>query len=76
MRKELFGKGIFIRLRKNTLQLVVAKRKFRRFLRGCRDEWHGDPPKLEERRRVGFVEFRFDITQLAAGSFIVFEGMG
>jgi len=26
----------------------------------CRDEWHGDPPKLEERRRVGFGEFRFD----------------
>jgi len=36
----------------------------------CRDEWRGDPPKLEERRRVGFGEFRFDTPQLAAGSFI------
>jgi hypothetical protein len=27
-------------------------------------------PKLEERRRVGFGEFRFDTPQLAAGSFI------
>jgi hypothetical protein len=36
----------------------------------CRDEWHGDPPKLEERRRVGFDEFRFDTPKLAAGSFI------
>jgi len=38
--------------------------------RGCRDEWRGDPPKLEERRRVGFGEFRFDTPKLAAGSFI------
>ena len=31
----------------------------------CRDEWRGDPPKLEERRRVGFGEFRFDTPQPA-----------
>jgi hypothetical protein len=36
----------------------------------CRDVWHGDPLKLEERRRVSFGEFRFDTLQLAAGSFI------
>jgi len=36
----------------------------------CRDEWGGDPSKLEERSRVGFGEFRFDTPQLAAGSFI------
>ena len=30
-------------------------------------------PKLEERRLVGFNEFRFDTPQLAAGSFIVIE---
>jgi len=36
----------------------------------CRDEWHGDPPKLKERRRVGFGEFRSDTPHLAVGSFI------
>jgi hypothetical protein len=25
----------------------------------CRDEWHGEAPKLAERRRVSFGEFRF-----------------
>jgi len=28
-------------------------------------------PKLEQRRRVGFCEFRFDTPQLAAGRFII-----
>jgi len=37
----------------------------------CRDEWRGDPPKLEERRWFGFGEFRLDTPQLAAGSFII-----
>jgi len=33
----------------------------------CRDEWRGDPPKLEKRRRVGFSEFRFDTPPACGG---------
>jgi len=48
----------FIRLRQNTLQLAAGM------------NGGANAPKLEERRRVGFGEFRFDTPQLAAGSFI------
>jgi len=30
-------------------------------------------PKLEQRRRVGFGEFRFDTPELAAGRFIALK---
>ena len=49
----------FIRLRQNTLQLAAGM------------NGGANAPKLEQRRRVGFGEFRFDTPQLAAGSFIL-----
>jgi len=33
-------------------------------------------PKLEQQRRVGFCEFRFDTPQLAAGGFILSNESG
>ena len=47
-----------IRLRQNTLQLAAGM------------NGGANAPKLEQRRRVGFCEFRFDTPQLAAGRFI------
>jgi hypothetical protein len=51
----------FIRLLQNTLQLVAGIIGLRFQLRP--DKWHSDPPKLEERRRVGLGEFRFHFPQ-------------
>jgi len=48
----------FIPLRQNTLQLAAGM------------NGGANAPKLEQRRRVGFCEFRFDTPQLAAGRFI------
>ena len=53
----------FIRLRQNTLQLAAGM------------NGGANAPKLEQRRRVGFGEFRFDTPQLAAGSFILNLGL-
>jgi hypothetical protein len=58
-----------IRLHQDTLQACWSEAEIPS-RRGCRDEWRGDPPKLEERRRVSFGEFRFDTLQLAGRSFI------
>jgi hypothetical protein len=54
--------GLFIRLRQNTLQLAAGM------------NGGANAPKLEQRRRVGFSEFRFDTPQLAAGRFIRARG--